>query len=45
MLVNERELFLKADEAYLVAIRLNPTRPPMRVPTLLAGGLGYSVMA
>jgi hypothetical protein len=38
MLTDNGELLFEADEMDIIAIRLEPARPAMRVPTLLTGG-------
>ena len=38
MLTDNGELLFEADEMDFIAIRLEPARPAMRVPTLLTGG-------
>ena len=38
MLADHGELLFKADEMNFIAIRLEPARPAMWVPSLLAGG-------
>ena len=38
MLIDDGELLFQADKMDFIAIRLEPSRLPMRVPTLLTGG-------
>ena len=38
MLTDNGELLFEADEMDFIAIRLEPARPPTRLPTLLTGG-------